>query len=112
MLYIESDNTIRLTRGDTARITIDITDSQGQQREILDTDVLIMSVKESINSSAYLFQKKVTGSNTIHIKPEDTESLEFGKYKYDVQYVTGNDVYTIVEPSRFEIMSEVTTTWQ
>lgn len=39
----------------------------------------------------------------------DTNTLDFGKYKYDVQLTTeSEEVYTIIEPSIFEILPEVT----
>lgn len=112
MLYIKSGNWICLTRGDTARITVDIIDSFEEQHEIKDDDILILSVKETTRSDNYCLQKKIIGSNMFYIKPEDTEHMNFQKYKYDVQLVTNNDVYTVIEPSTFEILPEVTTTWQ
>lgn len=72
-------------------------------------DVLFFTVKKSAKDTNYLFQKKVIGVNQIHIKPEDTDNLSFGKYKYDVQLTTASgDVYTIIEPSIFEVMEEIT----
>lgn len=112
MLYIESDNTIKLTRGDTARITVNLKTSTGEDYELLDDDELILSVKKSVISDCYLLQKKITGTETFYLKPEDTNDINFGKYKYDVQLVTNEEVYTIIEPSTFEVMPEVTTTWQ
>lgn len=112
MLYIESDNTIRLTRGDTARINVTLVDSSGEPYEMQNDDLLILSVKKTVKTDTYYFQKQISGSSMFYIKPEDTNDLDFGKYKYDVQLVTNDEVYTIIEPSTFEIMSEVTTTWQ
>ena len=110
MLHIKDDGTIRLTRGDTARLTIPIINSASNSEYAMQSgDVLFFTVKKSAKDTNYLFQKKVIGANSIHIKPEDTDNLSFGKYKYDVQLTTASgDVYTIIEPSVFEIMEEIT----
>lgn len=60
--------------------------------------------------------KKVTNKITefsdntayINILPEDTESLRFGKYVYDVQLTFNGAVKTIIKPSTFTIGEEVT----
>lgn len=110
MLYIKEDGTIRLTRGDTARLTVPITNStNNSEYEMQTDDTLYFSVKKSAKESEYLFQKIADGSNSIHIEPEDTAGLSFGKYKYDVQLTTAaGDVYTVIEPSVFEVMEEIT----
>ena len=113
MLYLESNGTIRLTRGDTAYLTvpIKIKDSNDDIEDYVmnSSDTLIFSVKKSIRDEEYSFQKTIQGKNTIHIEPTDTAGLSFGKYKYDVQLTTSSgDVFTLVDTSDFEILSEVT----
>lgn len=113
MLYINSNGEIRLTRGDTAYIQVGIKlvnpDGTSEDYEMADGDKLYLSAKESINDTAYSFQKVITGTNIFHILPQDTEGLDFGAYVYDVQIITENgDVYTIIEPTVFELLSEVT----
>lgn len=108
MLYVDSDGSIRLTRGDTARLTIDISD--GETRYVIQPgDILRFSVKKSTNDSVYIFQKELEGESLLHIKPEDTRDLSYGKYCYDVELTTeSGDVFTVIEPSSFEVMREVT----
>lgn len=110
MLYVEANGTIKLTRGDTAHLTVSIMNSITRTaHDVSDTDVLTLSVKKNIKDPEPCLQKTVTGSDTFHIEPDDTNGLEFGSYKYDVQLTTsGGDVYTVVEPSNFVIMQEVT----
>lgn len=110
MLYILEDNTIRLTRGDTAAITVTILDDiSGKEYELKFTDTLKLSVKKTVKDEEYCFQKEVTGSNNIVIEPDDTSALAFGKYKYDVELkLDTGAVSTIIEPSTFEILPEVT----
>lgn len=110
MLFLHDNGTIKLTRGDTASLTVAITDVAGENRyELSDGDTLTMSVKHSINDSDYCFQKKVIGASVFHILPEDTRDMRFGRYKYDVQLTTdGGDVCTIIGPCTFELLEEVT----
>ena len=50
----------------------------------------------------------------VNLKHEDTENLNFGSYKYDVQINYKYDgeesqrILTIVKPSTFEVMEEIT----
>lgn len=107
MLYIEG-NTIRLTRGDTAYLDIPLVTSEGAY-EMNPEDTLTFSVKKTVRDADYIFQKVVTGTNTFHIEPADTVEMTFGKYVYDVELNTkDNDVFTVIPPSTFEVLVEVT----
>lgn len=113
MLYVnENSGTIRLTRGDTAdlEVTADIVVNNEVigSYEISPTDIVELSIKKNVKDSEYLVHKSVTGSSTITILPEDTKSLPFGKYVYDVQVTNNRGVYTIIEPAVFELLTEVT----
>ena len=110
MLYIQHGGKIRLTRGDTAMLTVNIiNDITGNEYIVAEDDAMTMTVKRDIYDDEPIFQKDLIGSNTFHIQPRDTCSLEFGKYVYDVQLTTAKgDVFTVIEPSIFEILQEVT----
>lgn len=110
MLHIEYGNKIKLTRGDTARITVPITNkTTGEEYHIAAGETLKMTVKKAITDTSPIFQKVIIGMNTFHIEPKDTASLEFGKYIYDVELTTADgDVYTVIEPATFKILKEVT----
>lgn len=109
MLYLEYGNTIKLTRGDTARITASIMNEATEAVYAMgENDTLTLTVKKSTKDTEPLFQKVLVGLNTFHIEPSDTAGLDFGKYKYDVQLTTDDgDVYTVIEPSDFVVMEEV-----
>lgn len=111
MLYVEADNTVRLTRGDTAYLQVPIVNDVTLEPYIVaEDDTLILSVKRTVKDTEVCFQKTVKGTDIFHIKPEDTRQCEFGKYKYDVQLTTSSgEVYTVIEPTCFEILTEVTT---
>ncbi len=110
MLYVNTDGTIQLTRGDTARLIVAIkNDLDGSGYELNADDVLRLTIKKTVNDSTPAVQKTVVGSCKFHIEPEDTQELAFGKYLYDVELTTsGGDVYTVIVPTVFEILKEVT----
>ena len=111
MLYIEGTD-IRLTRGDTAYLQVPIQnilpDGTVAEYALANDDELTMTVRAKYDSEV-CFQKVLRGVNTFHIVPEDTNGCAFGKYKYDVQLTMANgDVYTVIEPSCFQVLPEVT----
>lgn len=108
MLYIDGNN-IKLTRGDTAYLTVPITMDNGEEYTIQNGDTLVMSVKRNVNDAEYCFQKFVQSDNTIHIEPDDTALMSFGKYKYDIQLNKADgDVFTLIDVAVFEVLAEVT----
>ena len=110
MLHVLDNGTVKLTRGDTARLNVSIKDTTADEDyEIAADDVLTLTVKKTVNDSEALVQLTLTGSAAFKLDPADTASLAYGKYKYDVQLTTAaGDVYTVIEPTNFEITSEVT----
>ena len=104
------DNSIELTRGDTARLSVTVTNDDGEECDIRGTDTLTLSIKKKVKDSEALVTKMIIGSSTFHIEPKDTAGLPFGGYVYDVQMTTAEgDVYTVITPSEFKIAEEVTT---
>ena len=107
MLYIDGTN-IKLTRGDTSYLTFPIT-MNGEAYAMKPEDTLYLTVKKTVNDTEYCFQRSSVGSNIIHIEPSDTKPFAFGKYKYDVELRLGDgDIFTVIDTSTFEILSEVT----
>lgn len=110
MLHVLDDGTIQLTRGDTAYLSMSISnDATGQPYEVRPHDILTLTVKKTVKDSEVRIQKMITGTNVFHILPTDTHTLDFGKYVYDVQITTeASDVYTVIGPCTFEVLKEVT----
>ncbi len=93
MLTVDKDNTIHLTRGDTARFSIGP----------------VVKIKKTVMQADPCVQLIVHGGEVLHIKPEDTKAMAFGKYVYDIQLTTADgDVYTIIPPTTFDLLKEVT----
>lgn len=105
-MFKSYNNTIVLTRGDSAGFDINITDASGDPVSLDASTIVTFTVKASINDENALITKHGT---EINILPEDTSSLAYGDYVYDVQlnYEDGT-VETIITPSTFRITGEVT----
>ncbi len=108
MLKINGSD-IYITRGDTAEIDVEISRSDGTAYTLASTDKLTLTVKKSISAEKEVISKTLTGSSRIKIAPTDTSGLAFGEYVYDIQLNTADGgIYTIVEPSKLIIATEVT----
>ena len=111
MLTVDKDNTIHLTRGDTARFSIGRIVNTVTKTNYTPTaeDTVTMTVKKTVQDAAPRVQLIVPGGEVFHIKPEDTKEMAFGKYVYDIQITMADgDVYTIVPPATFDLLKEVT----
>ena len=102
------NNTITLTRGDTAVLRLDITDDKGNPYKLTDSDVVIFTLKRSVMERDVIFQKSMVDGKIV-IQPQDTANLEYGQYFYDVE-LTKEDgfVATVIPPHRFIVAEEVT----
>ena len=105
-----SENEIQITRGDTGRVELDITQTDGKPYERQPGDIVTFTVKKSTSDLTPIIQKLVGESNAFTIEPADTENLDYGPYFYDVQLVCASDnsVNTIIVPSLFIVEEEVT----
>ena len=107
MLKISNDNTISLTRGDTARITLAVKKADGTDYDY-SADTVLFTIKKNVHASESLLQKVVT-DGAVYIAPVDTAELAYGEYAYDVQLTTqSGDVCTIIAPAKFILEPEVT----
>ena len=111
MLTVDKDNTIHLTRGDTAGFSIGRIVNTVTKTNYTPTaeDTVTLTIKKPALDAAPCVQIIVPGGEVLHIKPEDTKSMAFGKYVYDIQITMADgDVYTIVPPATFDLLKEVT----
>ena len=105
---------IQMTRGDTERIVVRMT-RDGERVPFEAGATLYFTVKRSLyeQDEDKLIGKTVTafsgGEAVVQIDPDDTKSLSFGTYYYDIQYTSADgEVTTIVPASAFELLPEVT----
>ena len=109
MITVGASGVIRLTRGDTARLEVSVNSQDGEPYEIRADDTVTLTVRRTANDPTIQMQKTVVGSGSFYIAPKDTQHMQFQKYVYDIQITTGaGDVYTVIPPSTFEVMEEVT----
>lgn len=118
-MYKTVNNRFYITRGDSADLTLSLTDRAGTALALATGDTLTFTVKAS-TADAKAIMSKTIGSGitatagdstaTIHIDPADTAALEYGTYYYDVQMVLAStgDTDTIITPTAFIICEEVT----
>lgn len=106
MFRIVSNN-ISIIRGDSATITLSITDAEGNPYTIKSTDSITMMVRKRPTSEAVI--SKTFTDATLSIAPADTSSLPCGNYVYDVQLVHEDGwTDTIIPVHQFTILPEVT----
>lgn len=108
MFFVGRDNSIKITRSDTAVLEIELTDQNDNTYTMSNTDKLKFTVKGSVKDTDPLIQITATGSNVINITSSHTKNLNFGIYKYDVELNTSDGkVYTVIPCNNFEICAEV-----
>jgi len=101
MLTIHSDNSISLTRGDSAYLTVNIKNSDGTDYEMTEYDMLVFSIKRANSPTILARCEGEVSSNTIRI-PTSASKFNVGTYLYDIQLIHGfedssdNDVFTLV----------------
>lgn len=101
------NNNISIIRGDSATITLTVTDAQGEPYAILPTDSVTMMVRRNPTAEAVL--TKTFAGDTLTIAPADTSSLTAGSYVYDVQLVHQDGwTDTVIPVHQFVILPEVT----
>lgn len=101
--------TITMTRGDTARISVFITDSDGVQYIPGAGDKIRFAAKLNYDEGAPLILIDVPIDSLVFtIEPEDTKELPFGNYVYDIE-LTKEDgtVDTFITKAKLRITEEV-----
>lgn len=106
MLEIKN-NTITLTRGDFCALKVDIKEVSGKEYVLQKDDNLVFTMRKKVESPDILLQKRFE-NGVLNIVSEDTISLDFGAYVYDVvlTLATG-EVFTIVPTHTFNVSREV-----
>lgn len=105
MFKIEDDNRVTLTRGDTCAFDVVIKTDSGEIYTPTESDVITFTMKKDAKTAEVLIKK--TGTSIV-FNPEDTRSLKYGNYLYDVTLTTaGGSVYTIIPPTEFILSDEI-----
>lgn len=109
MAYSIVNNIITLTRGDTLKALISITDHNGQPYIPKQGDKIRFAMKRDISDPEPLILKEVPiDTMTLVIEPKDTKDLDFGSYKYDMELTTAaGEVDTFILPQIIKLTEEV-----
>lgn len=105
MIIVGTDNSIKISRGDTANLRVNISGYTLQSN-----DIIYFAIKKNANNVP-LVEKEYTNKteNFIDIlfNPDDTNRLEFGKYYYDIRLKTTADIVTLCQPTSFEVLEVI-----
>lgn len=102
-------NTIFLTRGDTFKAMLTINNPDGSVYTPVEGDKIRFALKENVEDEECLILRDIPIDTMLLILyPEDTKSLEFGSYVYDIQLTKANgDVDTFITASKLKLTAEV-----
>lgn len=109
MSYSVSGTTITLTRGDSFIADISIADQDDNPYTPVEGDSIRFAMKSSYKDAEPLLVKNVPiDTMTLVIDPEDTKSLAFGRYVYDIELTKDSgEVDTFITKAIFKITEEV-----
>ena len=104
-----TNNSITLTRGDTFKANIILTDSTGAPYVPQEGDVIRFAMKEDYGNGTPLIMKIIPNDTLLlKIEPEDTKHLRYGKYVYDIQITFDDgDVDTFIDRATLTLTEEV-----
>ena len=109
MIRIDGTN-IRLKRGDSARIRINMNDENGDPYPREADDVIKIQVRKKIGDGDIVIEGDISFDDDgilWEIKPEDTFELTNGVYYWDCEIERGNgDVFTFIPYSKFAIIND------
>ena len=103
---------IEIVRGRSETLAITVTDDDGELYTLADGEKIVFGVKKKPEDDECVLKKIITaltdGVCTVEIKPEDTESLPYGKYFYDVGLLSGDNYFTVIPSSVFHVRKNIT----
>ena len=114
-MYSINGTKIQLTRGDTLKVQISLTQG-GEPYTPQSGDSILFAVKSKLNApqpeyvdTNPLISKSVdTESMILTLVPNDTKQLSFGQYRYDIQVTLADGtVDTVINNALLEIIPEV-----
>lgn len=109
MIKINGKN-ITMTRGDTLKVAVHITDATGDEYKPAQGDTIRFAMKKNYSDTNVLLLKEIpTDTLILHLEPEDTKTLKMPQnYVYDIQLTHENgDVDTFIANAIFSIVEEV-----
>ena len=110
-MYTVKKNSIILTRGDTFKGQISVTDKDGNPYELQEGDTVRFAMKKSYldaDEDVLIVKQIPTDTLILTLNPEDTKELPFGTYVYDVQLTSAaGEVDTFITKASLTLTEEV-----
>lgn len=109
MSYSIKKNRITLTRGDTLKVNVSITTSSGEEYIPEEGDRIRFALKKDVLDEEPLILKEIPiDTLVLQLNPEDTKSLPFDKYVYDLELTKASgEVDTFITKTDFILSEEV-----
>lgn len=111
MSYTVKKTNISLTRGDTFKAQISITNPDGTPYILQEGDSVRFAMKKSYTDpdTEVLIVKEIpTETLVLTLLPEDTKDLNFGTYVYDIQLTTASgEIDTFITKANLTLTEEV-----
>ena len=100
---------ITLTRGDTFKTIIKVLNQDGEDFQPQNGDVVRFAMKKKYKDEKPLLVKILDNEDLLlELTPEDTKSLNYGYYVYDVEITLSNgEVYTVIDRATLRLTEEV-----
>lgn len=95
MLKIDGNN-IYLTRCDSATLSLEVTDQEGNPYTPKEGDEFIFSVKNNDLVVPYELTKKFNSELDLYITSEESSNFNFGVYLFDIKLVNSGVVDTFI----------------
>ena len=102
--------TIKMTRGDTLRVTLTLKDDEGDEYTPLQGDVIRFAMKKDYDDENPIIIKEIPNDTLeLVLNPEDTKNLpQPSNYVYDMEITYENgDVETFIKEAKLYITKEV-----
>ena len=107
MLYIDEDQNITLTRGDTGIFNISLKTKNGKAYTPQEGDSLRFALGKNWGKDT-LFTKNIPlDTCVLEIEPQDTKDLEFKTYKYDIEFTDAHGHVSTILLGDFKVDKEV-----
>lgn len=102
-------NTIIMTRGDTLKVKVNLSNKDGTPYTPQEGDTIRFACKQDYGEYPLLIRKEVpTDTMLLKLEPSDTKELSFGDYVYDIEITFANgDVDTFVDRGTLRLTEEV-----
>lgn len=109
MIEVLDKQTIKMTRGDTFRATLEIEQADGTPYTPASGDEIRFAMKKNYEDQECLIEKEIPiNTLVLEISPAETKDLSFGKYVYDIQLTHENgDVDTFIDRAELFLTEEV-----